>query len=289
MSASLARGASGRRKAAALAPRDSPGAGRPSPLCHTIAQGRKAFALAPTRDLVSKSRRPRAARFQEGCGHVRQPCAGRFRETEGLLPCAARLPRAERPPLSRRALPGVVQACPPALREALPGDGRPSPLRRAIARGPEGRRPCAARLPGAGRPSPLRRALPGGLQVCPPALREALPGAERQPPLRRAIARGRKAVALAPCDCPGAGNRRPRAARFQEGCRHVRQPCARRFSGDGRPPPLRRAISWGRKARPRRKRRPCARASRRPGAAPAASVLRSSPPGTRLPAWEGRE
>ena len=25
------------------------------------------------------------------------------------------------------------------------------------------------------------------------------------------------------------------------------------------------------------------------GAAPAASVLRSSPPGTRLPAWEGRE
>jgi len=263
MSASLARGASGRRKAFALAPRDSPGAGRPSPLRRAIARGRK---LSPLHRAIAwggaEGCRPYAARFQEGCRHARQPCARRFS-----------------------------------------GDGRPPPLRRAISwgrkafalaprdfLGPKGLRPRATRLPGAGRPSPLRRALPGRLRACPPALREALlrrrkaaalaprasrrvagmpaslarsaSGRQEAAALASAIARGRKAFALAPRDCPGAGRqppsrraivqgpkgRCPCTARFQEGCRHARQPCAKRFRETGGRRPRAAQMPGGRKA-----------------------------------------
>ena len=185
---------------------------------------------------------PRAARFQEGCGHARQPCARRFRGPKGSRPCAARLPGAGRPSPLRRALPGRLRACPPALREALPGAERQPPLRRAIARGRKAAALASCDCPRAERPLPLHRALPGGVQACPPALREALPGNGRPLPLRRTIARGPETVALAPRKCPGAEKPSPLRPRFQEA-----------------------------------------------GAAPAASTLRSPPPGTRLPAWEGRE
>ena len=144
-----------------------PGAEKPPP-------SRRAIARGP------EGRRPRAARFQEGCRHVRQPCAGRFRETKGRRPRAAQLPGGRK----------AVALAPRASRKVA---GMSASLARGASQETEGRRPCAARFPGAERPSPSRHT----------------------------IAQGRKAAALAPHDCPGAGNRRPRAAQMPGGRKAV--------------------------------------------------------------------
>ena len=289
MSASLARGASGRRKATALAPHDCLGPKGRRPRAVRLPGGYKAATLMPHDCPGPEGRRPRAARFQEGCRYARQPCAGRFRETKGRRPRAVRLPGAEKPSPSRRALPGRLRACPPALREALPGAERPPPLRRAIARGPEGSRPRVVRL-SKGRkaaalaPRASRKVAGMSASLARGASQETegrrpcaarFPGAERPSPSRRAIVQGPKGR----CPC---------AARFQEGCGRARQPCARRFrETKGRRPRARDCP--GPEGAPSSEAPPLRPRFQEAGAAPAASTLRSPPPGTRLPAWEGRE
>lgn len=156
-------------------------------------------------------------------------------------PRRKRRPRAVRLPGGRKAATLAPHNC--------PGAERPPPSCRAIAWGPKGSRPCAARFQ------------EGCGHVRQPCARR-FSGDGRPPPLRRAISWGRKAFALAPRDCPGAGRqppsrraivqgpkgRCPCTARFQEGCRHARQPCAKRFRETGGRRPRAAQMPGGRKA-----------------------------------------
>ena len=206
---------------------------RPAPF-----RGRAGF-LRPSRGFPRQAATPQKAAFPAGkrasseTPPLRRAIA-RGRKAVALAPCDR--PGAGRPSPLCRALPGRLQACPPALREALLRRRKAAALAPRDFLGPKGLRPRATRLPRAERPPPLRRALPGRVRACPPALREALlrrrkaaalaPRASRRVAgMSASLARGapgrRKAAALAPHDCPGAGNRRPRAAQMPGGRKAV--------------------------------------------------------------------